>query len=318
MEEELTRPHDVALDYAARQEAAEAHWARRTLFGWHVGACVAQGVSLVAQIVVWAVLGAKFFPFSVCVPRGRGAYFAAPAEYPAVALIVAFTALTALSHFWQARLARYVPAFAQRVLAHGSRANGVRWLEYSVTAGLMTFAIAQLAGVRDLPTLLVLVLLNVVMQGLGYVHEAANTAQDTTGEARFRRPFWYAYALAWVAFAATWLVIIWSFVLSVSSLGAGETLPWFVWVVFFTLLFFYAQFGLLMGLHSARDGCCRVSCGRRCGFSWQSRRTNEIAYIVLSLSAKLALEWIVLGGLIDFAGSGADARRTFFATSCSL
>jgi hypothetical protein len=45
----------------------------------------------------------------------------------------------------------------------------LRWIEYSVSAGCMTWVIAVLSGQRDLGVLVSLMLLNVILQSQGYL-----------------------------------------------------------------------------------------------------------------------------------------------------
>lgn len=285
---------------------------------WHTAAACVQLASFVAMVVIFAVYYEQNLSFEVTYYRGRGE---SPVlfRYQPAWLILAFTLLTAGSHVLQANRYRHDAAFARAILRDRTRANALQWIEYAVTASLMTVVIAQLSGMRDLLLLVLLVLMNVAMQALGYAHEAANTYSRRRGKARFPRTFWTAFGVAWLLFVAIWLAIAWYFVASATSLCPGETLPWFVWAVFFVLLVFFAQFGVAMALHFASTTCrtadaLTCSPAARADIRWGDPVFNAIVYCFLSLNTKLALEWITFAGLIDFAlnTSGAAARQNAF------
>lgn len=79
--------------------------------------------------------------------------------------LLVFIYLTSfLFQMWRA----YEYGFEYRPL----QADGVRWVEYGITAPLMIFVIAISAGIREVSLLLILVFAQATLMGLGYVLES--------------------------------------------------------------------------------------------------------------------------------------------------
>lgn len=169
--------------------------------------------------------------------------------------------------------------------------NTFRWIEYSISASLVTWNIAQVSGICDIFTLLSLIGLNVMMQmagGLG--HEMHNRGKIITIAAsknsknRHNVVDWYPYLLGFVPFVLTWGFILPAFVLAV--LSSTKTVPWFVWSIVIGLLAQYSMFAVPVLIHYN-------------GF-WPLKENYryEIAYIVLSFVSKAWLDWILIIGSI--------------------
>jgi len=161
--------------------------------------------------------------------------------------------------------------------------NWIRWTEYSITASYMTWTIAQLSGITDLSTLFLLVLLNVIMQlvgGLG--HELINRGWRIDGNKNVQ---WWAFLLGFLPFAGIWAIILAAFVIQAL---ANSSPPAFVWVIIISMFFFFLSFVVPILLHYSR---------------WQpfikvGNLEYEIMFIVLSLVAKVALDWTLVIGSI--------------------
>lgn len=162
--------------------------------------------------------------------------------------------------------------------------NIYRWIEYSISASLVTWNIAQVSGVCDLFTLLSLIGLNILMQlvgGLG--HELANQGK-TAGACGKPRASWYRYLLGFLPFALTWGFIFPAFVLAV--LSSTKTVPWFVWSIVVGLFAQYCMFALPILLHYNGIWPLKPNC------------RYEMAYIFLSFMSKAWLDWILIIGSI--------------------
>jgi Heliorhodopsin len=317
-------------------------WARKVLRTWHIVAAALQGASFIALCILFGIYYEEQLKATVTGYAGRGQQRVLYTYQPAW-LILAFTLLTVISHIVQA--VRALSKTTLDMLEYGKGTNWIRWYEYAVTASLMTIVIAQSSTVQDLLLLILLAVMNVVMQLLGGLHEerhrgalwsyfrskkAPNEVREKHLPTQSRQ--WLFHVLAWVLFAASWAVIAWYFIAAATTLCKGETLPWFVWAVFFTLLVQYLLFGIvqlvgskaemdamrdqLKALKNDTDTNYHTDVGtgypKKKGL-WAKlgdRRVNELLYIFLSLFAKISLEWIVFAGLVDFAVSGA-AQRDF-------
>lgn len=102
--------------------------------------------------------------------------------------------IAALFHFLQFR---NVDSYYKRALCRGE--NRLRWWEYTITNGLMTLSIAQLAGVTNVLLLVALFLANASMNYGGYVTEQLNAGKHEWTDFL---PFWmgfFPYIAIWVA-----------------------------------------------------------------------------------------------------------------------
>ena len=86
-------------------------------------------------------------------------------------------------------------------------------------------------------------------------------------------PFWFGC----VAGAAPWIAI------TVNLIGS-DTVPGFVYGIFFSLFAFFISFAVNQWLQYRQVG------------PWTSYAFGERAYLVLSLLAKSALAWQIFGG----------------------
>jgi len=219
-------------------------WTRRVLRPWHIAAAGVQGASLIAQIVLLIVFYDKLLLVSVTSTNSLGKCTEL-FRYPAAWFVVIFTFLTTISHVIQASLS--TKHWTRELLENGTGANWLRWGEYDVTASLMTVVIAQTATVHDILLLVLLVVLNVVMQLLGGLHEERHRGAQwlihpngTLEHIPTQRRQWMYHVLGWVLFAGTWLIIFYYF-FSATSIA---TPPWFVYAVVIVLFVQYALFGI--------------------------------------------------------------------------
>lgn len=182
---------------------------------------------------------------------------------PAVAV---FLLLAAADHLLVA--APGVHAWYERNLDR--RVNYARWLEYAVSASLMIILIGLFVGIRDLAAVIGLFAANTAMILFGLLMER----HQQPGRAD-----WSAFWFGSLAGAAPWVAIV------VYVLQPPEV-PGFVYgiVVFQFLLF--AAFAGNMALQYARVG------------PWRDYRYGEVGYIVLSLTAKTLLAWLIFANVL--------------------
>ncbi|MEP7356265.1 MAG: heliorhodopsin HeR [Anaerolineales bacterium] len=187
---------------------------------------------------------------------------------PAVAL---FLLISAVAHFYLATLG--YPRYVQN-LKRGM--NPIRFYEYALSSSLMIVLIGMLVGLWDLGALILIFALNATMNLFGIMMELHN--QHTT------RTDWTAFIYGSVAGVIPWVVIMLYFVGAVSS---GEAKPpAFVYTIVPTLFVFFNVFAINMVLQYKKVG------------PWKDYLFGERVYIILSLSAKTVLAWLIFTGTL--------------------
>jgi uncharacterized membrane protein YidH (DUF202 family) len=158
----------------------------------------------------------------------------------------------------------------------GKNMNLFRWAEYSITSSLMIVVIAILCGVYDFASLILIFSLNACMILFGWVMEVHN---QTT-----KKVDWTSYIFGCFAGLVPWIVLGLYFFNAIGS--NAESVPSFVYAIFWSLLAFFNVFAINMVLQYKKVG------------KWKSYIYGEYAYITLSLVAKALLAWQVWGGTL--------------------
>ena len=162
--------------------------------------------------------------------------------------------------------------------------NPLRWIEYSVSASVMAWAISILCGIQDVHLWFLIFFMNAVGMLLGQVIEAL-PKQDV--DANEKQPFKFSsirlgvWILAAINIFVPWLVMLCYFFKATSSPDAD--VPEFVYIAFLGTLVMFITFGVNSYLHNI--------------LNWYDFETAEIVYISLSFTAKTILAADVLGGL---------------------
>jgi len=187
---------------------------------------------------------------------------------PAVA---AFLLISAVAHFYLATIGyrSYVQNLKQGM-------NPVRFYEYALSSSLMIVLIGMLIGLWDLGALILIFALNATMNLFGIMMEFHNQHTQKTD--------WTAFIYGSLAGIIPWVVIMLYFVGAVSS---GEAKPpAFVYAIVPTLFVFFNIFAINMVLQYKKVG------------PWKDYLYGERVYIVLSLSAKSVLCWLIFTGTL--------------------
>ncbi|MHB0858530.1 MAG: heliorhodopsin HeR [Anaerolineae bacterium] len=187
---------------------------------------------------------------------------------PAVA---AFLLISAVAHFYLATVGypRYV-----RNLKKGM--NPVRFYEYALSSSLMIVLIGMLVGLWDLGALILIFGLNATMNLFGIMMEYHNQYTKKTD--------WTAFVYGSIAGIIPWVVIMLYFVGAISSGDAKP--PAFVYAIIPTLFVFFNIFAINMVLQYKQIG------------RWKDYLFGERVYIILSLSAKTVLAWLIFAGTL--------------------
>ncbi len=192
-------------------------------------------------------------------------------EVPFGPAVAGFLLISAVAHFYLAT-AGY-PSYVQN-LKKGM--NPVRFYEYALSSSLMIALIGMLIGLWDLGALILIFTLNATMNLFGIMMELHNQHTERTN--------WTAFIYGCIAGFIPWVVIMLYFVGAVSSGDAKP--PAFVYAIIPTLFVFFNIFAINMVLQYKKVG------------PWKDYLYGERAYIILSLSAKTVLCWLIWTGTL--------------------
>ncbi len=187
---------------------------------------------------------------------------------PAVA---AFLLISAVAHFYLSTIGygRYVANLKKGM-------NPIRFYEYALSSSLMIVLIGMLTGLWDLGGIILIFGINATMNLFGIMMEYHN--QYT------RKTDWTAFIYGCVAGIIPWIVIMMYFL---GAINSGEAKPPdFVYAIIPTLFVFFNIFALNMVLQYKKVG------------PWKDYLFGERFYIVLSLSAKTVLAWLIFAGTL--------------------
>lgn len=187
---------------------------------------------------------------------------------PAVA---AFLLISAVAHFYLSTIGygRYVANLKKGM-------NPIRFYEYALSSSLMIVLIGMLTGLWDLGGIILIFGINATMNLFGIMMEYHN--QYT------RKTDWTAFIYGCIAGIIPWIVIMMYFL---GAINSGEAKPPdFVYAIIPTLFVFFNIFALNMVLQYKKVG------------PWKDYLFGERFYIVLSLSAKTVLAWLIFAGTL--------------------
>jgi hypothetical protein len=148
--------------------------------------------------------------------------------------------------------------------------NYARWIEYSVSASIMIVLIGLFVGIRDLAAVVAVFAANTAMILFGLLMER----QQRPGRADWSA-FWFGSLIG---------VVPW--VLIVGYLVQPPTVPGFVYAITVVQFVLFFSFAVNMALQYAEIG------------RWRDYVHGEVAYIVLSLTAKSLLAWLVFANVL--------------------
>jgi hypothetical protein len=187
---------------------------------------------------------------------------------PAVAV---FLLLSAVAHFFLATV-----GYKMYISNLKKGMNPVRFYEYALSSSVMIVLIGMLVGLYDLGAIILIFGVNAMMNLLGIMMELHN--QNT------KKTDWTAFIYGCVAGILPWIVIVAYFVGSLA--GEGGKPPTFVYAIIPTLFVFFNIFAVNMVLQYKKVG------------PWKDYLYGERVYIILSLTAKTVLAWIIFAGTL--------------------
>lgn len=183
----------------------------------------------------------------------------------------AFLLISAVAHFFLATIGytRYVTNLQRGM-------NPTRFYEYALSSSLMIVLIGMLSGLWDLGAIILIFGLNAMMNLFGNMMEMQNQTAPKTD--------WTAFIYGCIAGIIPWIVIFVYFLGSVSSGDAKP--PAFVYAILPTLFVFFNIFAINMVLQYKKVG------------RWNDYLFGERVYIILSLTAKSVLAWLIFAGTL--------------------
>jgi hypothetical protein len=187
---------------------------------------------------------------------------------PATAM---FLLISAVAHFYLATIGyrSYVENLKKGM-------NPIRFYEYALSSSLMIVLIGMLIGLWDLGAILLIFTLNATMNLFGIMMEKYNQYTEKVD--------WLAFIYGCIAGFVPWVVITLYFVGAVNSGDAKP--PDFVYAIVPTLFVFFNIFAINMVLQYKKVG------------PWKDYLFGERVYIILSLTAKSVLCWLIWTGTL--------------------
>ena len=152
--------------------------------------------------------------------------------------------------------------------------NYGRWIEYSITASLMIMLIAMICGITDIAAMIAIFGVNASMIFFGLLMEK----YENPG-----KPNWLSYWFGSFAGIIPWIAIV---VYLVNPGLDGEQPPGFVWGILVSYFVLFMSFAVNMVLQYKQVG------------RWRDYLFGEKTYIILSLTAKSLLTWLVFANTL--------------------
>lgn len=254
----------------------------RVLWWLNAVACVLHASSFIAALAVSIVFASQSFRAEITSDFRRydatgnfSSEIRSLNVYPLIWVDLPFPIITAIFHGVIAFSPWVWNYYKESVFDEGG--NPLRWIEYSITASLMIWVIMQLSGVTNLLTLLVVGILgNVALQWQGYLQE------------RMKGRSWVPTLVGWLIFMGQWIIILSYFFTAITSPRPMDVarVPWFVYTIVLGLFLIFAVFGLIQLAYMT--GWPRFM---------KTAYAQEIAYLVMSFTAKFFLTWNLLIGI---------------------
>lgn len=181
-------------------------------------------------------------------------------------VVATFLLLAALDHVVVA--APGVHRWYERALDR--RANYARWIEYSLSASIMIVLVGLFVGIRDLAAVVAIFAANTAMILFGLLMER----QQRPGH-----PDWSAFWFGTLVGVVPWALVA-------SYLAEPPQVPGFVYAIVTTEFVLFFSFAVNMALQYAQVG------------RWRQYAFGEATYIVLSLTAKSLLAWLIFANVL--------------------
>lgn len=249
---------------------------KNTLIRLNIAACIVHSLSFIAALAMSIVYAPQSYQAQLTTDFRRydTGNFSTTLEshgyYQLLWVDLPFPLITAIFHGLIAFMPFVRDDYLKRIFAE--KGNPLRWIEYSITASLMTWVILQLSGVTNIFLLVICgVVANVALQWQGHLQEI------------LKQRSYVPTLIGWLIFMGQWSVILSYFFTAVTSNNAT---PWFVYSIIIGLFFFFCAFGLVQLAHTTGIPSFM-----------KTAYAQDVAYLILSLTSKLFLTWNLLIGI---------------------
>lgn len=183
--------------------------------------------------------------------------------------VALFLFLSALAHF-----ILVLPGVFEWYVANlKKKRNYARWIEYSISSSLMVVLIATLVAITDIAALTAIFGVNAMMILFGLLQEH----YEEPGNGK-----WLPFIFGCIAGIFPWIAIadyLW-------GPGASDLIPSFVYVIFVSMFLFFNTFAVNQWLQYKPIG------------KWKDYVFGEVVYVLLSLTAKSLLAWLVFANVL--------------------
>jgi hypothetical protein len=183
--------------------------------------------------------------------------------------VATFIFMSALAHF----IIASPPVFPWYVRNLKRNRNYARWIEYAFSSSLMVVLIGMLPGVFDIAAIIGIFGANASMLLFGLLMEHYEEPGN---------PNWMPFIFGCLTGIVPWLalgVYLW-------SPGSAAEPPAFVYWIFVSMFVFFNSFAVNMVLQYKKIG------------PWRDYIFGEVAYVLLSLTAKSLLAWLVFANTL--------------------
>lgn len=169
-----------------------------------------------------------------------------------------------------------------------------RYIEYSISATLMLISVAVLCGVKDWASLIGVAVCCSACMIFGFISDQIRKTNLSLA--------WFSHFFGWVTIASSWFVIFRTFFLQVSKFqtsypNSEQGMPWFVYVIVFSLFGLFNGFGLT----SVIQLCLTSQYSERKELLEDEKQFNrniEFAFVMQSLISKTFLGWFIFANLL--------------------
>ncbi len=243
---------------------------------------IAAGLHFVQGVAVLAFSGSTTFPITTNyltldkLQSTSGSPVLTPATRHLFDINLAYLVA---AFFFMSAIAHVVIATVYRNSYENNLQKGInkgRWIEYSFSASTMIVAIAVIAGIYDLSTLLMMFGLIAIMNLTGLIMEVHNHGAKNIN--------WLSYIVGCFAGILPWIVYV--IYVAGSGIYGGAQPPTFVYWILVSIFLLFNCFAINMYLQYKKIG------------KWADYMYGEKVYIVLSFVAKSLLAWQVFFGAL--------------------
>ena len=192
-------------------------------------------------------------------------------EYRLTGLLPVIPLLSCIQHISMFNKKRLEQVLKEKV-------NSYKWSEYSISAGMMLWAVASLSGVVELRSLIQISILNALLQYIGYQIDCEMAKPNHEGQERAD----YLVKIAWCVHVAIWVPIFISFFTQVTR--SSKDIPDAVYSIIIVMFVFFSSFGLLQNYYVKQKG----------QYTYDKVETD---FTILSLISKQFLNFMIVFGI---------------------